>query len=314
MFSKQDTDIVKGIAILMVIISHIGQAFGVGFINPLGPIGVFLFLFISGYGLTVSYVIKKNNFKGYIKKRFKKVYVPYILTVIMFVFWQIFQHVEITYVDLADYLLLIKLPQGSYWYLVLAFYWYFAFIVVIQLAPKGWKQASLLIFFSVVIILLRGFNRLYVWQLFSFPLGMCAARYQNMAQKILHRFQGIGGVKLLIAAAAIVFLKKSSYVETHELGIGDTCLQIALTLDMGIFILIQERLWGQVKWVKKVVGFIGMISYELYLAHALPLEYLNVDCNRMLQYMCVVCAAMIPLVLYNFLLQNKTLKRGFVNE
>lgn len=47
---NKETDILKGIAILMVVESHIGQAFGADFMSPLEPIGVFLFLFISGYG------------------------------------------------------------------------------------------------------------------------------------------------------------------------------------------------------------------------------------------------------------------------
>ena len=43
--SAQETNILKGIAILMVIVAHIGHAFSIGVVNPLGVIGVFCFFF-----------------------------------------------------------------------------------------------------------------------------------------------------------------------------------------------------------------------------------------------------------------------------
>ena len=51
MISKEDTRILKGLAISIVIVEHLGRVLHIGALNPLGPIGVFLFFFISGYGL-----------------------------------------------------------------------------------------------------------------------------------------------------------------------------------------------------------------------------------------------------------------------
>lgn len=56
MASKEDTQILKGLAISMVIVQHLGQVFHIVALNPLGPIGVCIFLFISGYGLSCSYI------------------------------------------------------------------------------------------------------------------------------------------------------------------------------------------------------------------------------------------------------------------
>lgn len=82
MISKEDTQLLKGLAILMVIVEHLGQVLHIAALNPLGPIGVCLFLFISGYGLSYSY--EKNGRNGYLKKRVLKVYVPYLVSVIIF--------------------------------------------------------------------------------------------------------------------------------------------------------------------------------------------------------------------------------------
>lgn len=73
--SRQTGSLLKGMAIIMIIVQHLDQAYKIGFINPLGPIGVFIFLFMSGYGLTYSY--NKSGRKCYFRKRFLK-YIVYI--------------------------------------------------------------------------------------------------------------------------------------------------------------------------------------------------------------------------------------------
>ena len=85
MISKEDTQLLKGLAIMMVIIQHIGQILHISVLNPLGPIGVCLFLFISGYGLSFSY--EKNGRSGYFVKRVLKVYIPYLVSIALFCVW-----------------------------------------------------------------------------------------------------------------------------------------------------------------------------------------------------------------------------------
>jgi len=70
------TLILKGIAILLVVICHLGNEFTRWF-TPLGGIGVTIFLILSAYGLEKSY--QKNGLRHYWKKRFLAVWVPYVL-------------------------------------------------------------------------------------------------------------------------------------------------------------------------------------------------------------------------------------------
>lgn len=58
--SKNYTTIIKGVAIIMVIMSHIGNVNDFRYLAPLGGIGVSLFLICSGYGLNES---SKNSFR-----------------------------------------------------------------------------------------------------------------------------------------------------------------------------------------------------------------------------------------------------------
>lgn len=73
--TKQKTSIIKGIAILLVILSHCGL------IECGGAIGVDLFLIVSGYGIYYSSNKCTSNFW---KKRIKSVYFPYLFTTLIF--------------------------------------------------------------------------------------------------------------------------------------------------------------------------------------------------------------------------------------
>lgn len=65
LIAYEDTNIYKGVAILLVIICHVGNDFTRLF-TPLGGIGGAILLILSGYGLTCSYA--RNGLKDYWKK------------------------------------------------------------------------------------------------------------------------------------------------------------------------------------------------------------------------------------------------------
>ena len=48
MISKEETQLLKGLAIIMVLVEHLGQVLHISALNPLGPVGVCIFLFVSG--------------------------------------------------------------------------------------------------------------------------------------------------------------------------------------------------------------------------------------------------------------------------
>ncbi len=94
--SKQTTNCMKFICSIAVVICHLfgydpfGEGMGIGvIITAFGYLSVSCFLFFSGYGLTVSYIKKGNEyFKGYIKKRVLPIY---IIQVILIVIYSIFR-------------------------------------------------------------------------------------------------------------------------------------------------------------------------------------------------------------------------------
>lgn len=60
LFTRNNTTIIKAIAILCVFFCHLGNQF-TQFTTPLGGIGVSMFLIISGYGLEKSFLSKSNS-------------------------------------------------------------------------------------------------------------------------------------------------------------------------------------------------------------------------------------------------------------
>ena len=56
-WSKDVTNIIKGIAILIIVLGHAGNRIpGSRILTPLGAVGVGMFLICSGYGLEKSYI------------------------------------------------------------------------------------------------------------------------------------------------------------------------------------------------------------------------------------------------------------------
>ena len=131
--SRQHFDILKGIAIMAVLICHIGGYSGITWFTPLGGIGVAIFLFCSGYGLSCSY--EKTGLKNYWKKKVIGVYSTYFLievvTAIVFA-----RNIKTIVLDL----LLIKPVYRYGWYMPYLFGCYFIFWLVFKfIKQEKWK-------------------------------------------------------------------------------------------------------------------------------------------------------------------------------
>ena len=88
--SQETTAELKGLALLMVVFSHIGyflvsdRSFLVPFSNYAG-LGVDLFLLLSGYGIMASALARPLSVWQFYKRRLTKIVVPVVITVGLFV-------------------------------------------------------------------------------------------------------------------------------------------------------------------------------------------------------------------------------------
>lgn len=100
LLKKRDSQMIKGIAILAVMISHMSYIMTIPskieiLIHPLGYLGVSLFLFVSGYGCVISAGNYKNKRLVFLEHRLKKIVPMLALITIVSVLLYIYMDVVI---------------------------------------------------------------------------------------------------------------------------------------------------------------------------------------------------------------------------
>ena len=119
LLSKPLTTSMKGIAILLVFISHAGNdGFRIKFLIPLGAIAVAVFLILSGYGLMESY--NKNGLCGFWSKRFLRVLFPYLIWIGFYSSLMLLLGKDLSLEDLR------------YWFVEYILIWYVVFYFVMK--------------------------------------------------------------------------------------------------------------------------------------------------------------------------------------
>lgn len=277
-FPHSITEELKGFAILTIIFSHIGY-FLVDdhqFLFPISimaGVGVNLFLFLSGFGLTASTLKKPLGILSFYKRRLLKLYVPFWITLTVYFvlsffvlrigydwlyvlrsFLGIFQSAEI-YQDL----------NSPLWYFTLIIFYYLLFpLVFIKKSP--WLSALTIFLISIVIVnhnfsWLSGVSKLYEVHLLAFPLGILACHFlQGKKWPYFPQYFRFG---LMFATLALAF-----YFSFHaSIGQGLREEVASLIVMLGILIFSSFK-----KIEFKLLSLFGFYSYEIYLIHW-PLLY-----------------------------------------
>jgi len=263
---------------MMVIFSHIGYFLDAGnrFLYPLsvaGGVGVNIFLFLSGYGLTISELKYHHNPIKFYLKRLKRVFLPMWIVLIFFLLLDIF-------------LLNINYPFKTLFYLAVGFVpdadiyttfnsplWYFTFILFYYLIFPlvFWRKAPVLSAAMMLIVsylilkyielpVVEDVLKLYKIHYVAFPLGMLFASWQNSTYKFTDIVKKINPVFRYVLVASLFWI--ISYTSIHS-GIGETLRKehILSLVTMGAFVLL--ILLIPIK--SKFLIFLGVYSYEIYL-------------------------------------------------
>lgn len=255
----------RGIAIFLVLISHyavwIGEIFHSDLLEyGLGRFGVYgvdLFFAVSGYGLVKS-VGKKRINGTFLWKRFKTVYLPYLLIVGL-----------ITVYDggiLGMTGWVSFLTGAEYWYIRNILVFYLAFYVVYRLSDRSWVRMLLMA------VCLTAYSGLLIWQgraLFwyisnvTFLFGMLLAQYER---QLLKATEFLYPLQLLALAVGMYFVIKTG-LEGYTV-IPPLEEKIRSGLIAGLiwtYLMVQgcAFLHEKIRWLEAV----GSFSLELYLCH-----------------------------------------------
>ena len=273
LFDRVSSDYYKGIAILIVIISHFaGRVDASRIFTPLGGIGVAIFLFLSGFGLQQS--SEKKGVKAFWGGRIPRVFLPYFLFVL--VCWCLSLKGYKTY-SVLSFLKDVFFIDSSYWYMSYLVWWYVAFYLSTVLTEKT-KNSTLQNIVKIVALLIPAIlsfvflKNHQAEQSFSFLTGVVFSMYLQQLNKITSRNILIIGVLLLIFGTLFLYLKQLPCARANP-NIYRCCdTLIKLPMGLGIMLVLHNKIRRN-----QFVAFSGLVSLELYLVHCQILRLVQRD-------------------------------------
>lgn len=255
-FSKEETIILKGIGIVLVIVSHIGGICGTRIATPLGGIGVAIFLFLSGFGLSKSRQ-KNVNLESYWKKKIKNILFPYILIQLVAYLFNLIEYND-TVSFILD-ILLINPQHPNGWYMRCIFIYYLLFYFCFKIVKKKQENIFYVLSFVLAIILLLLRWEIYFEQAISFGLGVYIGTKQD--------FNFINKKLVVITfATGIIFLCLKQVPVVRETFLIYNICQLFIKLPIAISIICLVSLLIK-HYTFYPFFIIGRNSYMLYLVH-----------------------------------------------
>lgn len=288
LFSRALTQELKGLAILSVIFAHIGYFLSNdhSFLFPLSIIsgvGVNLFLFLSGFGLTVSELKEKLPLGEFYKKRLLKLFVPFWIVIIAFFLLDFFLlHISYSSLYIAQSLvgffpradLFIDINSPLWFFTPILFYYLvfpFFFYKKNPLLTAGLIYISSYFIIQLKLPVTENVLHLYQLHLLAFPLGVAFAsllfkpNYFNTI-KISKIFpQSLNVIKSIAYYLTLIALLILIGYTAYYSGVGENPWkeQLISLVTMGAIILF----FIMKKFEIKVFHIFGIYAYEIYLIH-----------------------------------------------
>lgn len=276
-------DFLKGYSIATIVLFHLAQKFPLPGILKyainFGGAGVHVFVLCSGFGLYLSFLKKPVSFPLFLKKRFLKVYLPYIIIVFFSYLIPDTYSGDDKFVALLSHIFLFKMFFEQYvgsfgpqlWFISMILQFYLVFGVIVSIFRKGSFAnniiLSLLISLAWATIVgffgksnLRVYNSFFLQYLWEFVLGMEIAKIYYKKGTI---FIPSKRVLLLLIVVGVgmsgVFGILGGWWKLYN--------DMPSLIGYGSLALLIYSL--NIKWVNVFFIFTNVFSYEWYLIHML---------------------------------------------
>lgn len=279
---KVQTDQLRGIAILLVVLGHLWVH--VVQQRPhfvFGGDGVALFLLLSGYGLTVSIERARAGFINYASQRLRRVMIPYWAATV--------------FILLLDFVILGRTYSGSdlimtfsglnlnattqhidyvRWYITFLIFWYLVFYIVARLF-QGKSGLFMLFMISTVLFPLSYYYLKFQWyQFFAFPAGCAIAFFKEDINKLFTKNKKGFVIFTVIAGSCVLAWKMLLSLESiggclysHVPNILLTFINEVGSLVLVLTLIVGIACFGSMKYSSRFLLFYGGISYEMFLIH-----------------------------------------------
>lgn len=279
----EEITFLKGFSILTIVIMHLIRYYMenspaiISKVASLGGTGVHIFFLCSGIGLYLSYLKHSTSYFEFIRKKFLKIYLPYVIVVFISAVVPVVYEENVVKA-LFSHIFLYKmfLPQyeesfgDHFWYMSTLFQFYLLFIPLCLLLKKMhakiflWICVTISVMWWIIIGIMglgdiRVFGSFFLQYLWEFAFGMVIAEYLANGKNIK-----LSQIWLIILGVVGLFLGGVAGLKGNAFKLFN---DIPLMFGYGSVVLF---IWSlNIKWVKKVIAFLSSISYEWYLTHIL---------------------------------------------
>jgi peptidoglycan/LPS O-acetylase OafA/YrhL len=331
------TQELKGLGILTVVFAHFAYMLvtNADFLFPLSIIagvGVDLFLFMSGYGLTVGMLKKPLPLMDFYKRRAIKIFIPFwVVTILIFAANAIFLniHYPVPYM-LQSLIGWFPTARGfddvnsPFWYITWMMMFYILFPIVFSV-KRPWLSALILAVIATLIGVYNplnlGDNWLHRLHTVAFSLGMVFAwvlfetkdkenKFVTAFKKFRDESTFMPYVVILLMLVLVVYMSLNTTANhwpllTSILGQGYFVDQLTSIVIMFAFIVI----FILKKFDNKFLAIYGIYSFEVYLIHWPLISRYDIYFD-ILPAWAAVTAWIITFIVVSWLLQKITTPLG----
>ena len=266
--SKDTSNIIKGLACLLIVAHHFcARLMGKGSTDMIvnfiglrgGVIGVTIFFFLSAWGLSESQNKNSYSFWMFVKRRLSKVYVPLVITNILYYLFLLFYQQQVF--RIPDFLLKtfnLRFVDGVLWFCNTILIFYVIFYVSFIPKTRWGKVITCIVstlLYSVAATWMFPDAPFYVYSIIGFPIGMICSLYKAELSKLSYWSITSIIAMFFLAAGAFIF---PAYKNLFMMNLLSLILLIVIVLSI-----------QKIKMPKSMVilPFIGTYSYEIYLLH-----------------------------------------------
>lgn len=280
--AKNQTDALNGIFIFIVLLSHMrgylpalpGVSPLASFCNTLGQMMVTSFLFVSGYGCTVSFQKKGMAYiKAMPKNRILTVFVNFDIAIL--IYWLMGTLMGKTYsakTIIASLLAWDSIGNSS-WYIFTILILYIGFYLCFRLFGEREDKFALftsLVVFTVVFIKVIEYfkttsNHWWYDTAFCFTVGVFFAYYKDAIFKAVTKSNVRYFSLLVLLIGAFIYLNQTGFYYTA----------LYFNFYALIFISIMILILMKVRIGNKALSFLGSHVFEIYIFQRIPMILLS---------------------------------------
>lgn len=283
----KEIPVIRAIAAIMIVIVHLtansyheNNIFTndwLGYLNQISRLGTPIFAVISAFLLTASVLNRGFDFKYFVKSRFSKIFIPYI---IWSAFYLLYRHIHFHSLDgnISIYSYFIKGTAQYHLYFILTVIQFYMFFPLLHKVKKGIAMITVLCVSGMLNLLwinkenfilankpleelLNNQSFILNW-IFYFMLGIALAKYYNEFQNFIFKYK-----KVLSVCIGIMFVDLIISIDINNIF---TSIHSYNLIYIPLFFIFLNYIYKYIEnepILFNVLTLIGNYSMGIYLVH-----------------------------------------------